>query len=347
MQNPLVSSYLRLIFYLLWWILPGSIHTFVLLNAFNWSVNIAIYDSVISYTILAFFSLSLWFVVRFLVMASADFSKIIRTVFLLFILVFLLWNISNYLILSLIINDYHFLFFETILWRFLLFLPVFILIIALYFLFGSLEKIKDQNYSAERMKNQLLETELNSLKSQINPHFLFNSLNSASSLVVSNPMKAREMIVRISDFFRGGLMMGKNQFVSINDELDHAINYLEIEKARFGDKIITEVHIENDLESIKVPSLILQPLLENVVKHGVYESTIPVKILIKVGVEGGSLLLSVTNNMDKTVGSEQKGTGTGLKNINARLELIYQKTDLMWIEKTNEEFKVQLRIPLN
>ena len=127
------------------------------------------------------------------------------------------------------------------------------LIILTYYLFVSLSNLSEKNAKEARLESLVRETELKMLRSQINPHFLFNSLNSISSLTITDPEKARDMVVKLSEFMRYALSRKDELPVSLQNELDNLRLYLEIEKVRFGDKLITEETIEEECLDFKIP----------------------------------------------------------------------------------------------
>src|SRR5205085_9605400 len=116
---------------------------------------------------------------------------------------------------------------------------------------------------------QARDAELRALKSQINPHFLFNCLNSISALTTTDPAKARDMCVRLSDFLRNTLGLGERESIAWLDELELARTYLEVEKVRFGARLRVEMDIEEACSECQVPPLVLQPLVENAIRHGI------------------------------------------------------------------------------
>lgn len=345
MRNPIITKPLWLTLYLIWWILPGSIHSFVLMKAFDLNTNMILLDSIISFSVFAVFGLSIWFMVRFSSFDIDNRQKSLQNLIIAMVLIFVFWTGITYLIMSILFTNYSPIFYDTLIWRGLLFLPVYLLIIAMYFLLSSQEKISNHELVESRMQTLIKETELNALKSQINPHFLFNSLNSASSLTVYDPVNARKMIVMISDFFRGSLMMGKKPFHTIAEEIDHALLYLEIEKARFGDKINIEINLPEEIKKVYIPSLLLQPIVENAVKHGVYESSIPILIKFNFTQKADGYEIRISNNLDSDAGNSGKGTGTGLKNVASRLELAFDKKDLLVLKNSENEFVVKIFIP--
>jgi LytS/YehU family sensor histidine kinase len=182
------------------------------------------------------------------------------------------------------------------------------------------------------------------LRSQINPHFLFNSLNSISSLTITDPEKARDMVVKLSEFMRYALSRKDELPVSLSNELENLRLYLEIEKVRFGDKLITEETIEKECLDFKIPVLLLQPLYENAVKHGVYESTESVKIMTNARINEGYVEITISNNYEDSP-SQKRGTGTGLLNVSRRLELYYGNKAIIKSTKENGLYTVSLYIP--
>jgi LytS/YehU family sensor histidine kinase len=220
------------------------------------------------------------------------------------------------------------------------------LIILTYYLFESLSNLSEKNAKEARLETLVKETELKMLRSQINPHFLFNSLNSISSLTITDPEKARDMVVKLSEFMRYALSRKDELPVSLQNELENLRLYLEIEKVRFGDKLITEETIGEDCLDFKIPVLLLQPLYENAVKHGVYESTESVKIMTNAKLNNGYIEITISNNYEDSP-SLKKGTGTGLLNVSRRLELYYGNKAMIKSTKENGIYTVSLYIPAN
>jgi len=218
------------------------------------------------------------------------------------------------------------------------------LIILTYYLIESLTNLSEKNAKEARLESLVKETELKMLRSQINPHFLFNSLNSISSLTITDPEKARDMIVKLSEFMRYALSRKDEQPVSLQNELENLRLYLEIEKVRFGDKLTTEEIIENNCLDFKIPVLLLQPLYENAVKHGVYESTESVRIITQAKIIDGYIEITISNNYDPS-SSLKRGTGTGLLNVSRRLELFYGNKASIKASKENGIYTVILYIP--
>lgn len=189
------------------------------------------------------------------------------------------------------------------------------------------------------------DAELFKLRQQLQPHFLFNSLNSISALIISQPQKARDMIHQLSDFLRGTLKKDEKQWSQLNEELEYLQLYLEIEKVRFGYRLQTEVLCDDEALSLKLPSLLLQPVVENAIKFGLYDTTGEVMITIEAVKEDNNLKVSVRNPYDPETSQPLKGTGFGLASIQRRLFLLFARQDLITTEKINNSFITIIKIP--
>jgi LytS/YehU family sensor histidine kinase len=154
------------------------------------------------------------------------------------------------------------------------------------------------------------------------------------------------MVIKLSEFMRYALSRKDEQPVSLSSELENIHLYLDIEKVRFGERLITEEQIEEKCMKEKIPVMLLQPLFENAVKHGVYESTGQIKLVSKAMLNDNNLEITITNNYE-TEETSAKGTGTGLLNVSRRLELIYGKKASLRTTREDGVFTVSLFIPVN
>lgn len=205
---------------------------------------------------------------------------------------------------------------------------------------GFREKVSNES----KLKALVKEAELHALKSQINPHFLFNSLNSISSLTLSDPGKAHEMVINLSSLMRYSFKHFQTDKVTLREEIKNNQFYLKIEKVRFGDKLNALFNIDEGCLDAKIPNMILQPLYENAIKYGVYEATGPVDIVTSGYCNGDILEITITNNYDPDAVS-RKGEGIGLRNIRDRLQIIYGNPLLMKVEDMKNKFIVTLSVP--
>jgi two-component system, LytTR family, sensor histidine kinase AlgZ len=203
---------------------------------------------------------------------------------------------------------------------------------------------------AQNTQRRLIETnalardaELKALRSQINPHFLFNSLNSISALTTSDPKAARRMTELLAEFFRKSLDAGKKEFVTLKEELELTSNYLDIERIRFGRRLAVDIQVDEECLSKSVPPLILQPLVENSVKHGIAHLIDGGTITVKAECGKRSLTVTIENPCDP---NRPKGRGNrlGLENIRSRLNAIYDSKSDVVAKEENNIFKVVLLI---
>nr|WP_320119324.1 histidine kinase [uncultured Marinifilum sp.] len=231
-------------------------------------------------------------------------------------------------------------------WQILFTFFVYDYLVMVYYLIIYYNNFKDKLLRESELKNLIKEAELTALKSQINPHFLFNSLNSVSSLTLSKPEQSREMVVKLSSFLRYSLGQDLKELNSLANEIRNIRLYLDIEKVRFGDRLVLNFNMSSCCENAKIPNLILQPLYENAIKYGVHESLEPVTISTVCSIENDNLRIEIRNNFDpESVPSN--GNGIGLQNIKDRLRLIYGRNDLIKIKKTKNQFVVNLEFPQN
>ncbi|WP_321298267.1 histidine kinase [Marinifilum fragile] len=231
-------------------------------------------------------------------------------------------------------------------WQIFLSLSMYGYIILVYYLIIYHHNFKDKTIQESELKNLVKEAELNALKSQINPHFLFNSLNSVSSLTLSSPEQSREMIVKLSTFLRYSLGQDLKELNCLSNELSNIRLYLDIEKVRFGDRLLLHFNSTSECHQLKIPNLILQPIYENAIKYGVHESLEPVTINTNCELVNHALKITISNNFDPE-SIPPKGNGIGLRNIQERLSLIYGRTDLMKIVKSENQFTLNLEFPQN
>lgn len=197
----------------------------------------------------------------------------------------------------------------------------------------------------QQTENALREAELHSLRYQFQPHFLFNSLNSIHALVGSNPTEAREMIGLLSDFMRGTIKRDDGEKVRFGEELRQLELYLQIEKVRFGHRLVTLVNIDESCAKTLMPPMTLQPLVENSIKFGLYGLTGEVQIAITAHCEENMLVISVGNPFDPGSVAKGKGTGFGLGSLQRRLYLLYGRNDLLTVSKENNYFTTTVKIP--
>ena len=221
---------------------------------------------------------------------------------------------------------------------------VFLLAVAVHYLFLKVEESRLAEKRALEMQVLAREAELKALRAQIDPHFLFNSLNSISALTSQDPLGARRMCLLLADFLRRSLQLGGKEKISFGDELRLAESFLEIEKVRFGDRLRVDSRVEPECLACMVPPLLIQPLIENAVKHGVVPIIEGGTLSIEAYRRGANLEVSLENPYDPDSGS-QAGAGVGLKNVRDRVRNMFGDQGRLDVEQTATRFRVTLRMP--
>src|SRR4029077_126433 len=207
--------------------------------------------------------------------------------------------------------------------------------------------IEDSSKAEARLQETSIlarDAELKDLKAQVNPHFLFNSLNSISALTSVDPAKAREMCVLLAEFLRMTLGLGEKASVPLSEELSMLHRYLAIEKVRFGARLQMEEAIQEDSKSIRVPPLLLQPLVENAITHGIANLPDGGSVRLSRQTHHGRASLVIENTFDPE-STPMRKSGLGLKNVRERLDARYGKEANMRVSAENGTFRVELSFP--
>jgi two-component system sensor histidine kinase AlgZ len=188
------------------------------------------------------------------------------------------------------------------------------------------------------------EAEIKALRAQVHPHFLFNSLNSISALTTSHPAQAREMCILLAEFFRRSLALGDRASVSLDEELAVARSYLAIEGLRFGQRLAVEEAIDDASRACLLPPLLLQPLVENAIRHGIATRVEGGVVRLTARTDGHTLRLQVENPFDPE-SPARPGVGLGLSNVRKRLLVRYREAAQMDAERSEDNFRVTLLLP--
>jgi two-component system, LytTR family, sensor kinase len=332
-----------------WWAIAIVAHLCILNIYFNVDIIVSIVDSIIYNLVFALISIGLWFWVRYSDFETQKLQTILINHSASIILTIIFWiTTSNFLLRNILTPDDSYLQFLKDSF------PVRIVIGVLYYLVISIsfylgiyiQNFRDQLARETELRTLIRDAELNWLKLQINPHFLFNSLNSISSLTMSNPEKAQDMIIRLSELLRYSLKQSPQSFVPLKDEIDNCTKYLEIEKVRFGKRLGYSINTSDDFQNVSVPAMILQPLFENAIKHGVASSPEDGLIIASFNKVGNYLYIEISNTIS-TEFPVAKGTGVGISNISRRLSLLFGQNDLIKSKTDGNNYKVDIRIPLS
>lgn len=195
-------------------------------------------------------------------------------------------------------------------------------------------RLREREQQAELLEGRLNQARLRALQAQLQPHFLFNSLNGIAALIRCDPARAEEMVTSLSELLRLALSRSQRQCIPLRDELEFLDRYLEIQQMRFGERLRVERELAAETLDCLVPSLLLQPLVENAVRHGLEPAPHPGVLRIAARVDGARLHLTVTDNGVGLGAGSQAGTGLGVASVRERLAALYG---------TEQEFELRQR----
>jgi len=223
-------------------------------------------------------------------------------------------------------------------------LLLYLLAVALHYVLLSFQSSQQAETREQEARVLAREAELKALKAQINPHFLFNSLNSISALATIDGQRARDMCLRLSDFLRSTLSLAEKEMISLEQEVALVRTYLDVERVRFGERLKVEQDLTAACDQCRVPSLILQPLVENAVKHGISRLVEGGRIHISGNCADGILHLQLENDFDPDSKPAPK-SGVGLVNVRNRLKTLYQNHASLTIQVRDNRYCVDLELP--
>src|SRR5437763_3414625 len=216
--------------------------------------------------------------------------------------------------------------------------------VAVHYLFLEIDALREAEDEVLRYRLLAREAELRAFKAQVDPHFLFNSLNAVAALCGSRPLDAREMARRLADFFRLVLRLGSLERITLAEEIDLVTRYLAIEKVRFGDRLKTRIDIDEGAGQCLVPPLLLQPLVENAVRHGVASMVEGGTIDIEATLRDGMLRILIDNPADPDR-ADNRGEGIGLQNARGRLHTVSDGRAVMSAAEAEGRFRVSIQLP--
>lgn len=346
--NPILSEPKNILYYALLWLGIAGLYLLQLVFEYRLDFTYSAAESIIFTFFIACFALIIWYPVKFNNFDTGERSKVILSHILSAVIISAAWIIIGYFIVTqLPIQPANYKVFlnNSLVWKFIFGVILYFGFAAFYYLFIYYSRYQEKLLYESKLKASVTEAELKSLKFQINPHFIFNSLNSITSLTMFDPEKAHEMTIKLSNFLRYTLAKNDRQKTKLSEEIHNVRLYLDIEKIRFGDKFDLIEKVDEKALNVEVPSMILQPLFENAIKYGVFESIEKVNIHLKVSSDDEYLKISVENSYE-TKTKKKKGEGIGLTNIKNRLELFYNQDNLLEINDNNNIFRVIIFIPL-
>ncbi len=221
---------------------------------------------------------------------------------------------------------------------------LFLLSSAMHYVFLALEAQEAARRQALESAVLAREAELRALRAQVNPHFLFNSLHSIGALAGARPAAAREMAIALGEFLRQSLRLGARADVSLQQDVDLMAQYLAIEQVRFGDRLQVHIDVATDAGTCAVPPLLLQPLVENAIKHGVAGLLEGGRVSVVARREEGTCRVVIENAFDPDA-QPTRGTGTGLRNVRDRLQVHFGGDARLDARADAERFTVSLTFP--
>jgi two-component system sensor histidine kinase AlgZ len=223
-------------------------------------------------------------------------------------------------------------------------LLTFLLSSAVHYGLGAHEATREAEKLALEFQVLSRDAQLTTLRAQIHPHFLFNALNSINALIVHDPEGARRLCVLLADFLRASLTLGGRKRIALHEELEMAERLLSIEKVRFGSRLAFEIRIEEGVRECPIPPLVLQPLVENAVTHGIAHLLEGGTVAVEARRRGQRLELSVQNPRDSAA-PRGKGAGVGLTNVRGRLAALYGRDGALQVVESEGSFRVVVGLP--
>lgn len=340
--NPLSARRFLIIFSVAWLVLITG-HA-LLLDWFGLTAQVAIADSLISNLLLLGVCLLVINTLRFYSPSSGQYMNVV----ILCLVLGIFWLLLDRSILwwTLGSEEEYFSFLQ----RSLIIRAAFGLLILGFIALTCIvwHNWQDQQLNEERKADAeklAKDAELYKLRQQLQPHFLFNSLNSINALIGLRPDEARKMVQQLSDFLRGTLKKDETQWVSLQEELQYLQLYLDIEKVRFGNRLSTEITCEEGTGSLLLPALLLQPVMENAIKFGLYDTIGETVITLHASQDAEHLTIRVQNPYDPETSSPKQGTGFGLSSVQRRLYLLFGRNDLLQTSGEGNIFTTVIRIP--
>jgi two-component system LytT family sensor kinase len=346
MQHPLFKNKTKLYSYLFAWMPVLGIHAFIDAYFYKISLALALFDASVSIGSFAMIGMLSWYTVRFISIDTTNMRFNILNHFIAALLFISLWFFISTSTLKIFSSTIYFMNFiqTTIPFRIVIAFFLYCILALSYYLYKYYSSYKARIEREAEWKTLVKEGELNLLKSQLQPHFIFNSLNSIHALMYQDIEKAQQMLTDLSAYLRLSIEKNKEKSVPFSEELQNGLLYCSIEKIRFGNRLDIETIIAKDSLSCQAPFMILQPLLENAIKHGLFGFVGMVKIELISFVQDNALHILIKNNHDPSV-HKHNGNGLGLTHVQHRFSLLFGRKNLVKIKDENGIFQVELIIP--
>lgn len=344
LRHPFLTNPRLTVYYGLFWLVASIVMVliFTFANGINFQIAfVEVFSFIIIYALIGG---SVWYVIKFTTLENNSAYRILFAHLIAASIIVFIWMYLGVVIIKLFHPDADEWMKRGIINRIFGGYMMYLIFVVFFYAVNYYQSFKEKLQNEGKLLSLVKEAELHALKSQINPHFLFNSLNSISSLTMSDPARAQEMVINLSQLMRYSLKHDQKEKVLFKQELENNKLYLNIEKVRFGSKLNPVFEIDEKCLKAEIPNMILQPLYENAIKYGVYEATEPVEIKTVGKCNEEFLQITISNPYDANVQSK-KGEGIGLRNIRDRLQIIFGNPYLLKMEDNKKEFKVTLTIP--
>ncbi|MDD8018763.1 MAG: histidine kinase [Bacteroidota bacterium] len=349
-MHPILSDKKRTFIYLLVWLIVGVMFAASMTYVLHGEIFISFVITIPVMMIYSQINLASWYIAKAFPLGKTNIGKIIGIVFgssamvsVLFVGMCVGWIY--------VVSRFHPLP-EPSADKWLLYLllyglgeELYLVSLAVSYLFTAVEHSREVERNAYEMQFLAQSAELKVLRMQVNPHFLFNSLNSINALVSQNHEQAREMTTLLAEFFRKSLQYGSKETITLSEELSLLTNYLTIEKIRFGSRLVVEQNIDESVLSCQVPPLLLQPLLENAIKYGISSTLYGGTIRIRVEKKQDRVFLILENPIDEEA-PMRRGTGLGLQIVKKRLNTIFGSNGDLQTFREGTTFRTILFFPV-
>jgi two-component system sensor histidine kinase AlgZ len=348
-MHPILGQFRRMVLYLVAWVPLAALLAYLLETTHAISLREALALAFPLCLVYAFVCLSAWYPCRVTPLEHTSLSTFVATHLAGAVVATALWILAGRFLageLSEIAS------FQGLNARYSAEIPLlvgtgilfYLLSVAFYYILLGIEASRDAEARVLQASMLAREAELRALKAQVNPHFLFNSLNSISALTASDPSKAREMCILLGDFLRRTLGLGEKSAIPLGEELSLIHAFLAVEKIRFGARLNMVEKIDPQALGMSVPPLLLQPLVENAVAHGIANLIDGGCIRLDVTLRDNELAILVENTFDPEAPLRRRN-GVGLANVRQRLEARYGNRAKFGAEATGTSFRVALEFP--
>jgi two-component system sensor histidine kinase AlgZ len=347
--HPILESRQRLAFYLLGWLPIASILAYILkASTASWTEAVLLAGPMS--LLYAFMCLSAWYVCLAVPMRAQSLARIMGTLAVASAVSSMAWTLLGEVWAMAVdpwlthpgLSDRYMLAFAP---TFVIGTLLFLLAASGHYLLIAFDEAREGQKRALEMQVLAREAELKALRAQIDPHFLFNSLNSISALTVADPQGARRMCLLLADFLRSSLVLGAKQQIPVSEELRLVESFLNIEKVRYGQRLSVIRNIDSSCNSCLVPPLLIQPLVENAIRHGIALLVEGGTIRMDVQRHGQDLEIVLENPVDTGGGSSKSGAGMGLENVKSRLAKLFANKASVDVVREDHRFQIRLRLP--